>query len=62
MPNGVDTTVHAMQVSSGNPCPDRGFVDSDSPQLVNRDDPILLRRNLGDSLVASGDFPLQCTR
>jgi hypothetical protein len=61
MSHGVDTAVQAVQVSGSNPCPGCGFADSRSTQLVNPDDPMLLRRNLRDSLVGLGDFPLQYT-
>ena len=56
----VDASMHTMKTARGHSSPDRGFGEPSAAQLVNRYDAVLPGRDLGDSQIDLGDFPLHC--
>jgi len=58
MPDRVNAAVHPMQSPRRRAGADSALVDSQAVQLRGRDDAVLTIRDLGDSRVGCGEFPL----
>lgn len=58
MPDGVDPSVHTMKVCAVDTAANRLFAEPKIPQLVEREDSMLLPSDLRDAHIDGlGDFP-----
>jgi hypothetical protein len=57
VPHGIHAAMHAMKACGSKAPADRLFVEPKATQLVERDHPVLPRRDFSDMRVGLGDFP-----